>query len=154
FEARAMPALSDQQCLAILLATPRDPAAAEGAMERLVLRHDGALQRHLHFQFASLREELADLCQETWMRVWTRLDSGVRPEAFRRWLFQVGVNLAIDLMRRKASRPAVALGDHDIASAQADHVHELGFREKLRRCVEKLSPNHRAFLERLFNLES
>src|SRR5215813_13800813 len=127
-EARVMPALGDQQCLGILLAKPRDPAAAEGAMETLVLRHDGALQRHLHFQFPSLREELADLCQETWMRVWTRLDASIRADAFRNWLFQVGVNLAIDLIRKKASRPAVALGDRDMVSAQADHVHELGFR--------------------------
>jgi RNA polymerase sigma factor (sigma-70 family) len=146
--------LSDQECLAILTADPRDRVAAERAIEALFCRHDGWLQRHLHFQYASLGEDLADLCQEIWIRVWTRLDAKIRPGAFRSWLFQIGNNLAVDLIRKKASRPASALGNQDVASGQADPVHELGFREKLRSCVEKLTPNHRAFLDRLFNLET
>jgi RNA polymerase sigma factor (sigma-70 family) len=149
-----MSVLTDQECLAILTADPRDPLAAERAIEILFHRHDVSLQRHLHFQFASLREELADICQEAWIRVWTRLDANIRSDAFRSWLFQVGNNLAIDLIRKKASRPAIALGTREIASDQVDHVHELGFREKLRHCVEKLTPNQRAFLDRLFNLET
>lgn len=148
-----MSGLSDQECLAILTADPRDPAA-ERAIEILFYRHDVSLQRRLQFQFASLGEELAGICQETWIRVWTQFDARIRPDGFRSWLFQVGKNLAIELIRKKASRPAIALGKQDIASDQPDHVHELGFRENLRHCVEKLSPNHRAFLDRLFNLET
>jgi RNA polymerase sigma factor (sigma-70 family) len=152
--ARTMHELSDQECLAILTASPRDPTAANRAFETLVLRHDGALQRKLSCQYPSLRQDLTDISQDTWMRVWKRLDAKIRPEAFSTWLFHVGKNLAIDLIRKKASRPTTALGEQDIASAQADHVHELGFREKLQQCVEKLSPQNRDFLARLFNLEA
>ena len=145
---------SDQECLAILIAEPRDRVAAERAIETLFHRHDGSLQRQLQFQFAFIGEELADICQETWIRVWTRIDSSIQPDAFRNWLFRVGANLAIDVMRKKASRPATAFDQQDVASRQADHVHELGFREKLQHCVDRLTPDHRAFLDRLFNLES
>ena len=149
-----MPGLSDQECLAVLVANPRDRVAAERAMETLFHRYDGSLQRQLQFQFAFIGEELADVCQETWMRVWARVDANIRPGAFRSWLFQIGSNLAIDVMRKRASRPAVALDQQDIVSRQPDHVHELGFREKLRRCVDRLKPDQQAFLDRLLSLES
>ncbi len=150
-----MPELSDQECLAILTANPRDRSAAERAFETLVRRHDGRLQRSLGCRYPTLKsDEVQDLCQETWLRVWTRLDANVRPECLRSWLIRVGANLAIDLIRKKATRPETALGERDIASGQADHVHELGFREKLQHCVQRLTPQDRDFLGRLFNLET
>jgi RNA polymerase sigma factor (sigma-70 family) len=150
-----MTELSDQECLVILTAKPRDPAAAKGAIETLLHRHDRHLQCTLRSRYPSLgHEDLADLSQETWMRVWRWLDAKIHPDAFRGWLFRVGINLAIDLIRKKASRPTTAHSGQDIASVQADHVHEIGFREKFQNCVEKLSPKERDFLAMLFNLET
>src|SRR5260370_13028479 len=133
-----MPEFSDHDCLALLKANPRDPQA-ERAFETLVHRYDAPMQRTLRCRYPSLTsEDLQEVSQDAWLRVWRRLDANVRVEAFRSWLFRIGMNLAIDLIRRKAARPETALGDREIASVKADHVHELGFAEKLKHCVELL----------------
>ena len=150
-----MPERSDQECLAILRADPRDAVAAERAFETLVHRHDGLLQRVLRCRYPTLTsEDLQEISQEAWLRVWRRLDANIRPEAFRGWLSRIGTNLAIDWIRRKASRPEMAIGERDVASGRADHVHELAFAEKLQHCVDLLPPEDRAFLARLINLET
>ena len=122
-------------------------------LDQLIETYQHRLLRYLLF-LTGKREVAEDLFQETWMRVWRRLDADIRAAAFRGWLFVVGANLAKDLIRKKVSQPTSALGERDIVSAQADHVHELGFREKLEHCVKNLSPQHRDFLARLFNLET
>jgi RNA polymerase sigma-70 factor (ECF subfamily) len=55
-------------------------------------------------------EELArDLAQETFWRVYGRLDRFDTSRRFGPWLFRVGVNLALDELRRKTAPPAASI---------------------------------------------
>jgi RNA polymerase sigma-70 factor (ECF subfamily) len=73
------------------------------AFAGLVRRHEARLVRFLHRMVEDL--ELArDLAQETFWRVYTRLDSFDVTRRFEPWLFQVGVYLAVDELRRRKAR--------------------------------------------------
>lgn len=55
-------------------------------------------------------EELArDLAQETFWKVYNRLDRFDTTRRFGPWLFRVGVNLALDQLRRRAPLPAASI---------------------------------------------
>ena len=55
-------------------------------------------------------EELArDLAQETFWKVYNRLDRFDTSRRFGPWLFRVGVNLGLDLLRRHDPMPTAAL---------------------------------------------
>ena len=55
-------------------------------------------------------EELArDLAQETFWKVYNRLDRFDTSRRFGPWLFRIGVNLTLDSLRRRESPPAVSL---------------------------------------------
>lgn len=55
-------------------------------------------------------EELArDLAQETFWKVYNRLDRFDTTRRFGPWLFRVGVNLALDQLRRKDLPPAASI---------------------------------------------
>jgi RNA polymerase sigma-70 factor, ECF subfamily len=55
-------------------------------------------------------EELArDLAQETFWKVYTRLDRFDTSRRFGPWLFRIGVNLGLDLLRRHDAPPAASL---------------------------------------------
>ena len=150
-----MPALSDHECLAILVARPRDSDAAERAVATLFERYDRRLQCHLRCRFSSLNDDdVCELAQEAWLRVWRRLDDQVRAEAFRGWLYRIGDNLAIDLIRKKGTRAETPMGEREIAAGAPNHVHELDFAQQLRRCVEKLPERLQELLRRLLNLET
>ena len=152
---RFMPLLSDAECLAFLQAGVRRQAEAEEALGILFNRYDRLLQCHLRWKYPALPDDdLSELSQETWLRTWKHLDSRVRPEAFRAWLYRVGDNLAIDLIRRKNTRAEASLGVHEPAERRPDHVHALAYGEQLQKCVEKMPERLRDFVQRLLNLES
>jgi len=50
-------------------------------------------------------EQARDLAQETFWRVYTRLDRFDTSRRFGPWLFRVGVNLGLDWLRRSKSEP-------------------------------------------------
>src|SRR5690348_12944528 len=57
-------------------------------------------------------EELArDLAQETFWKVYSRLDRFDTSRRFGPWLFRIGVNLGLDQLRRRDSPPAASI-DH------------------------------------------
>jgi len=150
-----MRAVSDQECLAILQASPRNHALAEEALAGLFENYDRRLRIHLRWRYPALPDaDLEELSQETWLRVWERLDERVRPEAFRGWLYRVGENLAIDLIRRKTLRSEAAWGERDVPERSANHVHGLAFAEQLQKCVDKMPARLRDFVQRLLNLET
>jgi RNA polymerase sigma-70 factor (ECF subfamily) len=77
-------------------------AALVGRYERKLLR---VLTRLVH------DPELArDLAQETFWRVYTRLDRFDTARRFGPWLFRVGVNLGLDALRRR-SLPLVSIDE-------------------------------------------
>ena len=76
-------------------------AALVGRYERALVR---VLVRLVH------DEELArDLAQETFWKVYNRLDRFDTARRFGPWLFRIGVNLTLDSLRRHEPPPAVSI---------------------------------------------
>jgi RNA polymerase sigma-70 factor (ECF subfamily) len=70
----------------------------------LVRRYERKLIRVL-FRMVRDPEQARDLAQETFWRVYNRLDRFDTARRFGPWLFRVGVNLALDDLRRTRSEP-------------------------------------------------
>jgi RNA polymerase sigma-70 factor (ECF subfamily) len=86
----------------------RSRAGDDRAFATLVSRYERALVRVLARLVRD--EELArDLAQETFWRVYNRLDRFDTSRRFGPWLFRVGVNLALDGLRRQAPPPAASI---------------------------------------------
>ncbi len=112
-------------------------AALVHRYERKLIR---VLQRLIH------DEELArDLAQETFWKVYNRLDRFDTARRFGPWLFRVGVNLGLDQLRRRDAPPATSL---DQARA-ADGGSALDVSDPDPRLQEELAQEVRFVLERL-----
>ncbi len=147
-----MPELTDEMCLALLQAVPRDHASAEQALATLFARYDRYLQAHLSRWLKDA--DVADISQEVWQRVWTRLDARIVVAKFRGWIYRCGDNLAIDLLRRKKVRAESTWGERDLADFLPNHVHDLAFAEQLGKCMAKLPERLQDVVRRLMNQES
>jgi RNA polymerase sigma-70 factor (ECF subfamily) len=80
----------------------------EEAFATLVVRYERKLIRVLDRLVHD--EELArDLAQETFWKVYNRLDRFDTARRFGPWLFRVGVNLALDQLRRHDGPPASSI---------------------------------------------
>lgn len=80
-------------------------AGDDEAFGALVLRYERKLVRVLSRLVQD--DELArDLAQETFWKVYTRLDRFDTSRRFGPWLFRVGVNLGLDQLRRLSPAPA------------------------------------------------
>ena len=78
------------------------------AFATLVTRYERALIRVLARLVHD--EELArDLAQETFWKVYNRLDRFDTSRRFGPWLFRIGVNLTLDSLRRNEPPPAVSI---------------------------------------------
>jgi len=78
------------------------------AFATLVVRYERKLIRVLMRMVHD--EELArDLAQETFWKVYNRLDRFDTARRFGPWLFRVGVNLGLDQLRRREAPPAISI---------------------------------------------
>ena len=78
------------------------------AFGELALRYERRLMRVL-LRFVHDVELAQDLAQETFLRVWERLDQFDTSRRFGPWLFRIGVNLTMDFLRRRKRRGRWAL---------------------------------------------
>lgn len=69
----------------------------------LVQRYETRLYRVI-YRFVNDRDLAEDLAQETFFRVYERLDQYDPARRFGPWLFQVGVNLTLDYLRKQKRR--------------------------------------------------
>lgn len=69
----------------------------------LVIRYERRLIRVL-MRFVHEADLAEDLAQETFLRVWERLDQFDPSRRFGPWLFRIGVNLTMDYLRRRKRR--------------------------------------------------
>lgn len=72
----------------------------EASFTELVRRYERKLLRILE-RFVRDREQARDLAQETFLRVHQKLDRFDPARRFGPWLFRIGVNLALDALRRQ-----------------------------------------------------
>lgn len=108
-------------------------AAARGgdddAFGELVRRHSGGLQRAVARVIGD-ESEAWDVVQMAFVKAWQRLASYDPRWSFATWLYRIGTNLAIDLLRARSSRDRAhragtehrlrVVGEHHPASRLAD----------------------------------
>jgi RNA polymerase sigma-70 factor (ECF subfamily) len=122
----------------------------EDAFADLVRRHSGGLHRAVA-RIIHDDEEAWDVVQMAFIRAWQRFDSYDERWSFATWLYRIGTNLAIDLVRSRTSRQKAhkAGGEHQLrlvggsekTSTRLDHSEVDGV---LRELVEVLTPQQRS----------
>ncbi len=82
----------------------RVQAGDERAFDMLLRRHGRAVGNRLA---AMLRNDAAveDLCQEVFLRLWTRCRQWKRQGSLARWLLRIATNLALNHLRSQRRRP-------------------------------------------------
>ena len=87
----------------------------EDAFADLVRRHSGGLHRSVA-RIVLDDEEAWDVVQMAFIKAWQRLDKYNPRWSFSTWLYRIGTNLAIDLVRSRASRQKAhrAGGEHQL----------------------------------------
>jgi RNA polymerase sigma-70 factor (ECF subfamily) len=120
------------------------------AFEYLVRRYENRLLGVL-LRFVRDRELARDLAQETFLRVYERLDQYDASRRFGPWLFRIGVNLALDFMRKRRRRIWPALfSDSRVEKgpdpAVADPREALDLEQEVRRVLESIPEKYRTVL--------
>ena len=122
----------------------------QDAFGELVLRYERRLIRVL-FRFVSDAELARDLAQETFLRVYERLDRFDSSRRFGPWLFRVGVNIALDYLRKKKRRGRWSLfsespGDRPPDPPTPDPRGALDLRGEVWAVLERIAEKYRSVL--------
>ncbi|MDE2507502.1 MAG: sigma-70 family RNA polymerase sigma factor [Planctomycetota bacterium] len=112
------------------------------AFAALVMRYEAKLIRVLA-RLTQDRELARDLAQETFWKVYNRLDRFDSSRRFGPWLFRIGVNLCFDALRRHDGPPTLSLDARDGVPAAVDVV------DPDPRAAEDLAQEVRFVLEQL-----
>jgi RNA polymerase sigma-70 factor (ECF subfamily) len=111
----------------------------------------------LTYSFFRDKEDALDLVQETFLRLYQKIDSFRPGHSFEAWLLQIAKNLCIDHYRREAGRrgletdkPVEELNVADPKAGGGEQSRDL--KEILNRCVERLAERQRLiFIMRHYN---
>jgi RNA polymerase sigma-70 factor (ECF subfamily) len=122
----------------------------EDAFADLVRRHSGGLHRSVA-RIVLDDEEAWDVVQMALIKAWQQLDKYDPRWSFSTWLYRIGTNLAIDLVRSRASRQKAhkaggehqlrLVGGHEEASTRMERGEVDGI---LRELVHVLTPQQRS----------
>jgi RNA polymerase sigma-70 factor (ECF subfamily) len=112
------------------------------AYESLYRRHVGRVYALCRRMTDATRGE--DLTQEVFIRAWERLSSFDGRSAFATWLHRVAVNLAIDALRREATRAGRETRAPEEALTVAAPARPAGGSADLEAAVASLPPGARA----------
>src|SRR5262245_39513501 len=120
------------------------------AFEDLVKRYENRLIGVL-LRFVRDRELARDLAQETFLRVYERLDQFDPSRRFGPWLFRIGVNLALDYLRKRKRRIWPALfSDSRVEKgpdpAAADPRQRIDLEQEVRCVLESIPEKYRTVL--------
>jgi RNA polymerase sigma-70 factor (ECF subfamily) len=122
----------------------------ENAFAGLVRRHSGGLHRAVA-RIVLDDEEAWDVVQMAFVKAWQSLDRYDARWSFSTWLYRIGTNLAIDLVRARSSRQQAhkaggehqlrLVGGHNETTERLDHSEVDGI---LRELVDVLTPQQRS----------
>ena len=99
----------DDQCSDSVL-VERVRQGDRAAFGQLVRQYEKRLLRTI-YRIVGNSETTEDLTQEAFLKAYDRLESFDNSKRFGPWLFQIGVNGAIDWLRKHRKHPMVGLGD-------------------------------------------
>ena len=118
----------------------------------LVTRYEKKLQRVLH-RLVRDPEQARDLAQETFLRVYQRLERFDASRRFGPWLFRVGVNLTVDWLRRQ--KPMLRLSQlkraddgecGDVQVVDPDPRPKIELAQEVHQVLEQIPLNYRTVL--------
>jgi RNA polymerase sigma-70 factor (ECF subfamily) len=122
----------------------------EDAYTELVRRHSGGLHRAVARILAD-DTEAWDVVQMAFLKAWQKLDRYNPRYSFTTWLYRIGTNLAIDLLRSRTSRERAhkagtehrlrLVGHGEEAGARAERIEAAGVLQQL---VGILTPQQRS----------
>jgi RNA polymerase sigma-70 factor, ECF subfamily len=120
------------------------------AFGELVLRYEQRLIRVI-MRFVHDDELARDLAQETFLRVFERLDQFDPSRRFGPWMFRIGVNLTLDYLRKRKRRIRWSLfsdsaGDRLPDPAAPDPREALDVSQEVRAVIDQIPENYRAVL--------
>lgn len=135
-------------------------AGDDGAFGELALRHEQALLRFLHGLLRDA-EEARDCTQDAFVQAWRHRERFNTAMSFKTWLYTIGRNRAISILRQRKHRQTVSpvAGENpDEEWNPLDSIADAGFdpresasREEdalwLRRALERLDEPHREVLQ-------
>lgn len=135
---------------------PPDDAAAiasavagnEDGFRLLVDRHSRAIYQ-LAFRITGRREDAEDVVQDTFIRAFRQLGSFEARSSVATWLYRIGANCAIDLVRRRrpleCAEPPDVLNRHGTTPArQTDLVEAAEIQQRITHTLDSLSGRERA----------
>lgn len=120
------------------------------AFGELVTRYERRLVRVI-LRFVPDEEQARDLAQETFLRVYNRLDQFDSSRRFGPWLFRIGVNLTLDYLRKRKRRLRWSLfseasGDRPPDPSTPDPRQDLDLSQEVRAVMEQLPEKYRSVL--------
>ena len=120
------------------------------AFGELVLRYEQRLI-HVILRFVPDLEMSRDLAQETFLRVYERLDQFDPARRFGPWLFRIGVNLTLDYLRKYRRRGRWALfseshPDRTPDPAVSDPRKESELKQEVHAVVDQIPEKYRTVL--------
>jgi len=139
--------LDDAELIRLCLAGDRN------AFDDLVARHYRGIY-NMVFRMLGNAEDAADLTQDTFLRIYTRLHQFRLDRPFLAWARRIAANLCIDHLRRRGE-PAVSLDEHaesrqvaDTASgaSPAEQVESADSIRRVLSAVQQLPAKQRAVL--------
>lgn len=120
------------------------------AFGELVKRYEARLMSVL-LRFVRDRELARDLSQETFLRVYERIEQFDPSRRFGPWLFRIGVNLGLDYMRKRKRRLWPLLFSESRSEkppdpASADPRQHLDLEQEVRHVLEAIPEHYRTVL--------
>jgi len=117
----------------------------------LIERYEGKIKRYAK-KFLSLAEDIDDIVQEIFIKVYTNIKSFDVDKKFSSWIYRIAHNELINILKKKQKNPLSffdpdVLFPHPIAKESADgNIREKEIRKNLDQCLDKLPPKYRETL--------
>ncbi len=120
------------------------------AFSTLMLRYERRLRRLIR-RFIRSPETADDLVQETYLRVFQRMDQFDTSRRFGPWLFRIGVNLTLDFLRKKRRRIRWMLFSQrrdaqPVDPPAADPRKQIDLRQEIEAVLEQIPEKYRVVL--------
>jgi RNA polymerase sigma-70 factor (ECF subfamily) len=120
------------------------------AFGELVLRYEQRLIRVI-LRFVPDLETSRDLAQETFLRVYERLDQFDPSRRFGPWLFRIGVNLTLDYLRKRKRRGRWMLfsessSERPMEATTPDPRNVLDIKQEVRAALAQIPEKYRTVL--------